>query len=74
MVSTLYADGILTVEALVPKTSVPAATIIPIKVILSGRIMFSLTLSFCYFPLYYLFKLNYSAKGMCVENYIKQNR
>lgn len=33
MVSTLSADGILTVEAPVPESSVPAFTIIPIKVI-----------------------------------------
>lgn len=36
MVSTLSADGILTVEAPVPESSVPASTIIPIKV--SGNI------------------------------------
>lgn len=34
MVSTLSADGILTVEAPVPERSVPALTIIPIKVVL----------------------------------------
>lgn len=40
MVSTLSAFGILTVEALVPETSVPAATIIPIKVITSGKFIY----------------------------------
>lgn len=33
IVSTLSVDGILSVEAPVPETSVPAAIIIPIKVI-----------------------------------------
>lgn len=36
MVSMLSADGVLTVEAPVPESSVPALTIIPIKV--SGNI------------------------------------
>lgn len=35
--TTLSVDGILTVEAPVPETSVPAAIIIPIKVITSGK-------------------------------------
>uniref|UniRef100_A0A3Q0R091 SHSP domain-containing protein n=1 Tax=Amphilophus citrinellus TaxID=61819 RepID=A0A3Q0R091_AMPCI len=36
--STLSADGILTVEAPVPETSVPAATPIPIKVVITGKL------------------------------------
>uniref|UniRef100_A0A3Q1HDF2 SHSP domain-containing protein n=1 Tax=Acanthochromis polyacanthus TaxID=80966 RepID=A0A3Q1HDF2_9TELE len=35
--STLSVDGILTVEAPVPETSVPAAILIPIKVITTGK-------------------------------------
>ncbi|XP_044194031.1 heat shock protein beta-1 [Thunnus albacares] len=37
IVSTLSVDGILTVEAPVPETSVPAAITIPIKVITTGK-------------------------------------
>uniref|UniRef100_A0A3Q3IN26 SHSP domain-containing protein n=1 Tax=Monopterus albus TaxID=43700 RepID=A0A3Q3IN26_MONAL len=39
--STLTVDGILTVEASVPEASVPAAIIIPIKVIKTGRFLVS---------------------------------
>uniref|UniRef100_A0A3Q3VVX2 SHSP domain-containing protein n=1 Tax=Mola mola TaxID=94237 RepID=A0A3Q3VVX2_MOLML len=40
MASMLSADGILTVEAPVPETSVPAVTCIPIKVITSGKFIY----------------------------------
>ncbi|XP_038559583.1 heat shock protein beta-1 [Micropterus salmoides] len=40
IVSTLSVDGILTVEAPVPETSVPAAFILPIKVITAGKYVY----------------------------------
>lgn len=40
IVSSLSADGILTVEAPVPETTVPEVTIIPIKVKTSGKFIY----------------------------------